>query len=459
MAVKLGDRQVGLRTFVVDTVAEGLRAVELVTLDMPAVRAGMPRRTSIQSEALYSRGLQLLNFRQQILTEAGREIRSGQVQGDTLLEFVSHADGEVPETLLVHLRRPIVLPSGIPLIVASRGLPRVGDRLNTDVFDPLDKVLRLERLVVGAESLFVVPDSAEFNESLKRWAVVHTDTVRAWRLDGVVAGLPEARWVDGAGMLVRTRYPLGVVIDRSAFEMVQTNFRAQPAPTWDSSASAPQFIVDSSPARGMKQITVLARLALPDDSLPRGVVALEGGWQERSGDTIRVRRPGNDTPADSAPDSKIAPLWGLFQADSSLNAIAIKASGKESRPEVIAGDIQAWVSRNIAVRRGPGMASPGRVLALKRGNDLERAVLVAALAQTAGLPARPVWGLVRSGEHWQLRSWAEVWSGSWWPYDPALASRATDAGRVRLGIYGAGRLIDLALRAGRLRLDVLEDGP
>jgi transglutaminase superfamily protein len=458
MAARLGARQVGLRTFVVDTVAEGLRAMELLTLDMPSVRAGMPRRTTLQSEALYSRGLQLVTFRQQILTETGREVRSGRVQGDTLLQFISHPDGEPPETLAVPLRRPVMLPSGVPLLVASRGIPRVGDRLNAEVFDPLNKVLRVERITVGAESLFVVPDSANFNENLKRWAVVHTDTVRAWRLDSSTDGLPESRWVDGAGMLVRIHYPLGLVIERSAFELVQTNFRALPAPTWDSAPSAPQFRTDTSTGRPQSRLLVLARLALPADSIPSGLAVLEGGWQERIGDTIRVGRPGKDTPADSAPDSKAAPLWGLFRADSTLKAVALKAAGRGSRPEVIAGDIQGWVSRNIAFKNGPGMAAPARVLATRRGNEAERVVLLAALAETAGLPARPVWGLALIGGRWQLRSWAEVWTGYWFPCDPAMGSRAGDADRIRLGTYGAGRLIDLALRASRLRLDVLETG-
>lgn len=458
MSIRLGARQVGLRTFVVDTVEDGLRAVELVTVDMPAVRVGMPRRTSIQSEAIYSRGLQLQRFRQQILTEAGRELRSGEVVGDTLLRFVSHADGEPPETLAVPLRRPVILPSGIPLVVASRGLPRVGDRLNTDVFDPLNKVLRLERITVGAESLFVVADSAEYNEDLKRWAVVHTDTVRAWRLDGAPDGLPESRWVDGAGMLVRTRYPLGAVIDRSAFEMVQTNFRALPAPMWDTAGSAPQFLTDSTPPRARSRLSAVIRLAMPDDSVRAGIESLEGGWQTREGDTLRVGRPGSEAQADSAPDSKTAPLWGLFQADSSLREVALKAAGRDSRPETIAADIQAWVVRHIALRPAPGMASPRRVLATGRGNELERAVLLAALAQTAGLGARPVWGLVLINGKWQLRNWTEVWTGHWAPYDPSVPDRGGDAGRVRLGIHAAGRLMDLALHAGRVRLEVLEEG-
>jgi transglutaminase-like putative cysteine protease len=88
---------------------------------------------------------------------------------------------------------------------------------------------------------------------------------------------------------------------------------------------------------------------------------------------------------------------------------------------------------------------------------VERVLLLTALAQGAGLPARPVWGLVRLKGRWQLRTWAEVWTGTWLPLDPAAGPRGTDAGRIRLATGGVGRLLDLAIRAGRLRLEVLEE--
>jgi len=456
-AIRLGERQVGIRSFTVDTLPTGLRVVELVTLDMPPVTPGVLRRTSIRTEGLYSRGLQLQRFRLNILAESGREERSGEVLGDSLLVLINAPDRSAPETLQVHLRRPVLLPGAIPLVVASRGLPKPGDRLNADVYDPVNMVLQLQRFTVVAESLFVVPDSAEYNENLKRWAVAHADTVRTWRLDGTPDGLPVSRWIDAAGMVVRARYALGSVMDRSAFEMVQTNFRALPPPKWDTTASAPQYLPDSSSPPARRALTVMARLVVPDQSLPPGIESLEGGWQTRTGDTIRVARPGPEAPGDSAPDRKEQPIWSLFQGDSTLRDVAALASGRESRPEAVAGALEVWVHKTIRFRKGPGMVSPARVLAARQGNEVERVLLLTALVQSTGLQARPVWGLVLVRGRWQLRSWVEVWADRWLPFDPAIGARGVDAGRVRLATSGVGRLMDLALRAGRLRLDVLEE--
>jgi hypothetical protein len=52
---------------------------------------------------------------------------------------------------------------------------------------------------------------------------------------------------------------------------------------------------------------------------------------------------------------------------------------------------------------------------------------------------------------WRVRSWAEVWEGGWTPVDVSAGARSGD--RVRLGLGADARYLDLAIRAGRLRLE------
>jgi hypothetical protein len=63
---------------------------------------------------------------------------------------------------------------------------------------------------------------------------------------------------------------------------------------------------------------------------------------------------------------------------------------------------------------------------------------------------------VKRDGRWQLHPWVEIHTGTWMPVDPATPGRAT-ANRVRLAVGGEARLLDLVVRAGRLRLRVLED--
>jgi len=455
-AIRLLDRQVGLATFTVDTLIDEYRVVELWTLDLPPLEPGKLRRTSARVEAIYSRSLKLRTWNTDLLTFAGRSSTRGEVIGDTLLSVVNEARGELPETLTVRLRRPVVLPGAVSLVAASRGLPQPGSRLNIEVFDPIDQEIRVERLTVAAESVFVVPDSAMLSPTLKRWTVAHNDTLRAWRLDEVEQGLRVSRWIDAAGLVIRAEHPLGAVRERAAFELVQTNFRALPPPLWDTSSAGPDFTTPlDREVRSRPPMRVLARVA-PEAALPAGIPSLTGGWQQRSGDTLQVGPPPSDAARDSAPELAL-PVWSLVQIDSATRVLADRIVGAERRPEVIARLLTAWVRRNVALREGPGTGSSPRILANRRGTAEERVLLLAALARAAGLTARPVWGLVRWQGRWELHPWAEVWTDDWYPVDPATADRGPDLGRIRLATGGGARLLDLAIRAGRLRLEMLEE--
>jgi Transglutaminase-like superfamily len=455
LAIRLGERQIGLASVTVDTLPHGLRVVELQTVDLPAAPPDL-RRTSLRIESLYTRALQLRSFQVDLLTERGRDARTGRVEGDTLLTVVDAPQGQPAETLRIALRRPIVRASAVPLVAASRGLPQARTRLNVEVFDPIDEELRVDRFTVAAESLFAVPDSAEFNPNLRRWTPAHSDTVRAWRLDGMEQGLPVHRWFDAAGMIVLTRHPFGATLERSAFELVQTNFRAAPPPLWDTSAAAPSYRPAQGRATPRSALAVVARLA-PPGALARTAPALEGGWQSRASDTLRVAPPDAMAQADSEPDTLLGPVWSLARRDTALAQTAARILRREARPQQMATALNAWVGRTITLRGGPGTAPPLRTLAAGRGSAVERVLLLVGLARSAGLPARSVWGVVLAGGRWQLGTWAEIWAGTWLPMDPALRGRGTDAGRLRLGTGGSGRLLDLALRAGRLRFEVLEE--
>ncbi len=99
----------------------------------------MSRRT----EALYTRGLQLSSWSADELSEAGRRTLAGTVTADTLLTVVASEGTAVVETLVVALRRPVVLPGAEGLVAASRGLPRPGSHLNIEVYDPFAAEVRL----------------------------------------------------------------------------------------------------------------------------------------------------------------------------------------------------------------------------------------------------------------------------------------------------------------------------
>jgi transglutaminase-like putative cysteine protease len=451
-AVRIAGRHVGLASLTVDTVEDALRVTDLLTVTLPDSEARRGRRSSMLVRASYSRSLRLRTWESDLLTGEGRVAAAGEVIGDTLLRVVVTPLAETPETLQAVLRRPVILSGGIGLLAASQGLPRVGDRFSVQVFDPFDLELRMERVVVAAESVFTVPDSAEFNSALRRWTSVHSDTVRAWRLETQVHGLPEQRWIDASGMTTLLQHPLGGVLERTAFEIANARLR-NPIGIWDTSASAPRFLGVGAPELQAPRIAVALSLA-SGAPIPINTTALEAGNQRRWGDTLIVEaraRLGSSLP--TLEDSVL-----LTVPDSAIRELARRLQRASGDSVITAHAMSEWVRRTITLRRGPGLRSAGRVLGTRAGAEADRVTLLLALSRAAGWPARSVWGVARTGKGWELRGWAEVHLNDWVPLDPNRPP-PLEADRVRLAIGGQPRMLELALRAGQLRLTPVEDHP
>ena len=122
---------------------------------------------------------------------------------------------------------------------------------------------------------------------------------------------------------------------------------------------------------------------------------------------------------------------------------------------VVAARLTHWVATHIRKEIGAGVPSAGRVLARGSGDCNELTVLYVALARAAGLPARPVAGLVELGGRFYYHAWPEVYLGDWVAVDPTLDQFPADAGHLRFAAGGLARQVELIRFVGRLKLEVL----
>jgi transglutaminase-like putative cysteine protease len=101
--------------------------------------------------------------------------------------------------------------------------------------------------------------------------------------------------------------------------------------------------------------------------------------------------------------------------------------------------------------------SAREVLARRRGDCNEHAVLLAALARAAGIPARVVAGAVYANDGFYYHAWTELWLGRWVSADAAFGQLPADATHVKLLEGGPERHLALAGVIGRLAFAVEED--
>jgi transglutaminase-like putative cysteine protease len=339
---------------------------------------------------------------------------------------------------------------------ASRDSGRV---LNVEVFDPASVSERQMRARVAAESLFVVADSAEFDRSLHRWAAVHSDTTRAWRIDALEHGLPVRRWVDVSGMPVRIEHPFGLTWQRSAFELVSTNYRSQPSrPLWDGTTSLIRLDRrPKAPAAKVPGRPLLLRV--PGlDSMP---IILERLLAEASnanlmGDTLRIPALLADQPAelDSATRVDWSGSTALIQtADPLVRETAERIVASEADTIGRLRRLASWVVGNIELEHRPGVASAVRTLSVKRGTLQDRITLLVALARALGIDAAPVSGLRWETDHFYLDGWMEALPPVRLAIDPLTGAVPAGGDRWPLLIGAMARTLDLAPPAGSLQVE------
>jgi transglutaminase-like putative cysteine protease len=76
------------------------------------------------------------------------------------------------------------------------------------------------------------------------------------------------------------------------------------------------------------------------------------------------------------------------------------------------------------------------------------------MLRAAGIPARPVSGVVLVGNAFYFHAWVEVWLGGHWiPVDPTFGLAPADPARVRLA-HDWSDLTSVLVYLGTLKLDV-----
>jgi len=462
--LSLGSEPLGFASTTIDTIADSIRVDDVLVWDVAAL--GRLDRITARSTAIVGRSLRLRSLTVTFDGDDSQMDATGAVLGDSILRLslVSAGDSDVAR---VRIDGAPVVPSLLPLRIAFGGELKIGKRYGLRVFDPMTLSERPVAFRVAAETTLVVSDSASFDSTANVWVAVRWDSVPTFRLDSD-SGATERLWIDSQGHVVRLEVASGTVLERAAFELAYENFRHRDTAAVARSTArvAPDAIVPTTALAAGVPLTAPAASAERSRWRITGVNAaaldLRGPQQTMTGDTLTVARA--DTGAVTshyllpARDSAFA-FWlraePLIQVnDSRIEAQTRAIVGRERNATKAAGRILSWVA---ALRHAPapGLPNAARTLASRSGDCSDVTVLFVALARAAGIPARPVAGLLSRGGRFYYHAWAEVYLGTWVSVDPLLGQLPADAARVRLIEGGLARSVDLIRAVGNLKLETL----
>jgi len=457
--LSLGAHQLGYASTTVDTLVDSIRLVDMLVLDVPAV--GRLNRAEARSAATLDRGLRLRGVHSTVDGPTARfDARAApHPEGRWSLSIRSAADSlssAVPPG-------PIELPSLWPLRLAFGGALRPGRTATARVFDQFTLQFRNVTLRVGAESILVVPDSADYDSTTMAWVPVQFDTMRAYRLDGAPDGL--RLWIDRQGRLVRAHSPRGFAIERTAFELAYENFRRRDTLRLMRASAAPAsgaIVATTALRAGIRPDPPIRSLRL---RLAGGEVAgldLDGGRQRLSGDTLRIETERTATLVagyrlpNAAPELRdfLLPAVLMESNDLRVAAQARLVAGGERDPWRVVDRLTRWVATTVQDDTAGHVSGAAGVLNRRRGDCNERVQLLIAMARALGVPARPVAGLLHANGRFYYHAWAEVYLADWVAVDPSFGQVPADAAHIRLVTGALARPLELTRLLGWLTLEV-----
>ena len=214
--------QIGAASSALDTAVSSLESEEYFVGDFPVGTAGAHERTSARWQTRLTRGLHLIDMSAAVSRPTRPFSLNATIQDDTSI-FIAGRKATHRPAARYTFTAPLYTPTLAPIVFMLGGAPRIGRSQSISVFDPTTRTVTRPTLRIAAESLFTVADSARLEKN-GTWSVAHSDTVRAWRLDGAAHGL--VAWVDAEGRVVAAQAgDLSAI--RTAFEIAFKNSKTK----------------------------------------------------------------------------------------------------------------------------------------------------------------------------------------------------------------------------------------
>ena len=344
--------------------------------------------------------------------------------------------------LVLPLTEPIALPSTLrPRILADHPAP--GTRYSLPVFSPL---------TARSEPMTVVVEGRERLET-------RAGTVDTIRIAEEHQGVQTRAWIDPDGNVVREEGLLGFTLEREPREQALAGV--------DGNAPLDLVAMSRIPLEGtIANPRALAELTLRVRGQAATMIPSDPPRQRFTDDLLRIARealpehpPAAGDLDGGAPANALAASPFIESDDPAIQAQAGAIKGDATDPRIVARRLVDWVHAQVEKTPSVTVPSAREVLASRRGDCNEHAVLLAALARAAGIPARVIAGAVYANDGFYYHAWNELWVGAWVSADAVFDQLPADATHVKLIEGGLERQVALAGIIGQLAFAVVEEMP
>lgn len=434
--IRRGDHKVGWARRTTERVDDGWRFRDDSSFTLAMLGVPQTIRTALDARTDGAYALRSFDFT--LLSPATRFHASGTTDGRTLR--LRYGPEGTEQTTEIPLAEPIQLPTPLRLRVL-KSHPKPGERFVANVFSPL--TLRNEPLALVVEGSETIPGPG--------------GSVETTRISEENQGMRAKAWLDADGSVIREEGTLGFTLERATADTALAGIEREAPLDITLTSRIPLTGEIANPREASELVLKVGGAAMgrvPDDP-PR---------QRVQGDRLHITREQlpADLPAGLPPPGStgagvaeyLDPSPFIESDDPAIVGTARAIVGDERDPVRIAQSLVDWVGDHLVQEPTMSVPSARAVLATRRGDCNEHAVLLTALARAAGIPSRVAAGAMYADGAFLYHAWSEFWLGRWVSADAVFRQMPTDVTHVKLIEGGPERHMALGEMIGQLELSV-----
>ncbi len=325
--------------------------------------------------------------------------------------------------------------------------------LTAGIFDAVSAV----EIKIGETRAFNIFDPASLSQRPIQVTFIGMDKVKimgreinARKLETSFMGAKHTAWVTLTGEVVQETGPLGITLRKSNAANAMANISGH-------SRDLTRLVaVDAGVT--LEKTGQIKKIVYKLDGIP-AMPDLDGGRQSLEGNilTVSLEKPNgaNNSPVE-VPARYLEPSFFIQSDHPDILSLAdtLVKTDTPGRDRVI--NIKNWIYTKIEKR--PVLSVPNALDTLKNkmGDCNEHAVLFAALARAAGVPARIETGLVYLKGRFYYHAWNSVFLDQWVTVDALMDQFPSDVTHIRFTRGGPEKQLDLMGVIGKVNLEIVE---
>jgi hypothetical protein len=400
---------------------------------------GMIQDLHLRTRAELLSDLSLDRFDFEIASGPFRFAAQGRVAGD-VLSVRTETAGAGRNIEIPLKKRPYLTAAIIPALSPQRLKP--GERYSFDIFDPSTmSQTAVQAEVIGREDISVMGNP-----------------LAATRISMSLRGMTQTAWISERGELLRERGLLGMRLEKTSREEALKDIG--PAASQDLTELA-----SVASSRELPEPMALETLQVRIGGIQAPGLQLQGGRQRFVDGILTVRREHLADLPEKPREQDMTALERVYlkpepliQSDHERIRSLVRALLDDSpdlTPVAKARRLVDWVHLNIEKR--PVLSLPDALSTLENrmGDCNEHAMLLAAMARSAQIPARVEAGLVYMKGRFYYHAWNLLFLGRWITVDALFGQMPADVTHLRLVTGSMQQQLNLAGVLGQITIEVI----